>query len=224
MQSRSSTAAAIASRLRRPLRWLVLVGVVLASPAAASPITYTMEGTFGFVGTGDPLSLNGARLAIVAIADTGVGPVFTSSVSGLSSATYAPQFDVTATFSNRPGGAPDVVLAYASMLQSVNQFPPATVRDAFMFFDAPATFESNSVTMPAFSVFFFGQGYFPGSGTPPLPLFAPADVEIIAAGFLASSHGAYILSNRTFTAVPEPASALGVALGLGLLAVVRRRR
>jgi hypothetical protein len=49
-------------------------------------------------------------------------------------------------------------------------------------------------------------------------------VATVAAGFLGSDQGAYTLSDRSFTAVPEPGTALCVALGVGLLAGLRRRR
>lgn len=222
--SERNALVSIASRWLAQLGWVVLVGAALAAPAAAVPIVYTMEGTLAPIGETDPLGLAGARLVLVAIADTDDGPAFTSSSGGVATATYDPQGALTATFSNRPGGAPDVVLAYTSMLQAANFFPPGTTRDRFGLFDAPAIFEGNAVTMPAFSVFFPDQLYFPGTGTPPLPLFAPGDVATLAAGFLGSDQTAYLISNSSFTAVPEPGTALSVALGLGLLAVVRRRR
>ncbi|MEX2208899.1 MAG: PEP-CTERM sorting domain-containing protein [Myxococcota bacterium] len=209
------------------LRMLVSVIAVLgalAAPAAATPIVYTIEGTFGFIGEGDPLSLAGARLVMVAITDTDDGPIFTSSGSGIATATFDPRGALTATFSNRPGSAPDVVLSYVSQVQALNRFPPGTTADGFMLFQAAAIFEGNAVTMPAFSVFFLDQNFFPGTGTPSLPLFAPSDVAIVAGGFLGSAQGAYTFSDRSFSAVPEPGTALLVALGLGMLAVVRRRR
>jgi hypothetical protein len=214
----------IASRLLAHLGWVILVGAALAAPAAALPIVYTMEGTFVPVGETDLLSLAGARLVVVATADTDDGPVFTSSGSGLATAVYEPVGVLTATFSNRPGGAPDVVLTYTSQFQAANRFPPGAAADAFFLFTGSATFEGNAVTMPAFTAFFSGPGFVPGTGTPPLPLFGPGDVATVAAGFLGSDQGAYTLSDRSFTAVPEPGTALCVALGVGLLAGLRRRR
>jgi hypothetical protein len=70
-------------------------------------------------------------------------------------------------------------------------------------------------------VFFLDQNFFPGTGTPPLPLFAPADVATVASGFLGFTGGAYTLSNRSFSAVPEPESALLVTLSVGLMAAAR---
>ena len=201
---------------------VVLVAATLAAPAAAAPITYTMQATLAFGGAGDPLSLNGARLVIAAILDTEVAPPFTGTGSGLATATYQPQ--LAASFSNRPGVAPDVVLTYTALLQVANQFSPSSTRDSLRLLEDSALFEGNSVTMPAFSVFFFGQGYFPGTGTPPLPLFAPTDVQTLAAGILASSQGSYLLSDRSFTAVPEPGTALSVVVGLAIIAAMRRRR
>ncbi len=211
-----------AARWLTQLGGIVLIGAALASPAAASPIVYTMQGTLTFNGAGDPLSLNGARLVIAAILDTEDAPPFTGTGSGLATATYQPLLG--ASFSNRPGGAPDVVLTYTTLLQVANFFPPSSSRDTLQLFADSATFEGNAVTMPAFSVFFFGQTYLPGTGTPSLPLFAPADVQTLAAGSLSFSQGSYLTSDRSFTAaVPEPAMALCVALGLSVLGVVRRR-
>lgn len=209
-----------ASRLLIRFGRIVLVGVALATPAAASPIAYTMEGTFGFGGEGDPLSLVGARLVIVAVADSEDAPAFTSNATGLATATFLP-LDLVATISNRPGGAPDVALDYAGQLQAQNFFPPGSTRDNFRLFAAPAIFEGTAVTMPEFAVFFPNQAYFPGTGTPSLPLFAPGDVQTLAAGFLGFSQGAYLLSDRSFTAVPEPGAALLVALSVGLMGAAR---
>lgn len=199
-----------------------VVLVALAAPAAAVPIVYTMQGSLVPVGA-DSLSLAGATLVVVATADTDDGPIFTSSGSGLATATYAPA-SLTATFSNRPGSASDVMLTYGSQLQAQNRFPPGTIADGFTLFSAQATFEGNLVTMPAFSVFFLDQGFFPGTGAPPLPHFAPGNVATVAGGFLSFGQDAYTLSNRSFTAVPEPGTALSVVVGLGMIAAMRRRR
>jgi hypothetical protein len=201
----------------------VLVGAALAVPAAAVPIVYTMQGTLLPVGESDSLNLAGARLVVVATADTDDAPAGTTGGSGLAAATYDPA-SLTATFSSRPGGAPEVMLAYASQLQALNRFSPGTTADGFGLFSAATTFEGTEVVMPAFSVFFLDQTFFPGTGAPPLPLFAPGNVASVAGGFLSGGGSAYTLGDRSATAVPEPGAALGIVLDLGMLAVTGRRR
>jgi len=213
----------VASRLLAHLGAVVLVGAASAGPSAATPIVYTLQGTFVPVGGSDGLGLAGATLVVVATADTGDAPATTSSGSGFALGSYAPA-SLTASFSNRPGSAPDVMLTYASQIQAINRFSPGTTADGLMLESAQATFEGTAVSMPAFSVFFLDQGFFPGAGVPPLPLFAPGDVASVPAGFLSGSGSAYTFSNRSVTAVPEPGAVLAVGVGLGMLAIVRRRR
>jgi hypothetical protein len=213
----------VASRLLVSLGTAVLTVSSLAPRADALPVVYTGQGTLALLSGTDALGLDGATLVVVATADTGDAPAATTSDLGLEVGHYDPA-TLTATFSNRPGGAPDVMLSYASQLNAANRFLGA-LSDSFFLASDNASFGGTSIVMPFFAVTFLSQGYFPGVGVPSLPLFAPADLASLSTGSLNAPTAGYGLSSVSFTAtVPEPGVAVGVVFVAGVLAWVERRR
>jgi len=134
---------------------------------------------------------------------------------------------VTASFSNRPGGAPDVVLSLIGLLESANAVPSQTsFPDTFSLLTNATTFEGTDVSVGRFTASFRDQGFFAGTGVPPVPLFAPDDLASQVVGLVREFGRSPVCfaTNVTLTAVPEPAS-LGLALvGLAVLARWRRVR
>jgi hypothetical protein len=206
---------------------LVLAVVLFPFAASASPVTYTFQGTLNFLAGTDTQLLNGATLTIIATADTLQAPVQTPFGSGFQHARYTP-VSLTASVSNRPGGASNQTFSYTSQLVTANAFAPAGSAD-FFFLDSASVNASpfGSIFMPAFQATFTSQTFFGGTAPAALPSFTSADVASIHTGNLTSTNRfAFSVIGATVSAqvqsVPEPST--GVAIGVGLLVVALRRR
>jgi hypothetical protein len=203
-----------------------LAATAPATPAAAAPVAYTLRATLQLIVGTDDFELAGATLVMVATADTDDLP--TETVIDLAGVTarYAPN-SVSAVFSNRPGGAPDAMTTFPGLpLRASNTFASSSLSDVLGLEGGGGTFEGTEVFFGGFTAFFLDQELFPGTGVPPLPLFAPGDVGQVLVGVFEKTDRfpAYRLTDATFTAVPEPGSAVGVALGLVGLGLAGRRR
>ena len=214
----------------RALTWLGLAALAaraLSASASAAPVVYTMQGTVVPVAN-DPLGLSGATLVWVATADTGDTPteVLTDPTDpGVIQGRYP--VAAVGTFSNRPGGAPDLVLNYEASFLTFNRFSPEPAADSFSLDNTGIRLPGNPTTFDFFSfnLYFQNQEFFPGSEVAPLPLFGPGDVASLTVDCVKPSFDLtclYPLTNTSVTAVPEPASALLLASGLAALSIRRR--
>ena len=211
------------SRALTQLGLAALAALALSASASAAPVVYTMQGTL-VPRSQDLLSLAGATLMWVATADTGDTPTEVFLDDGSAQARYlAP---AVVTFSNRPGGAPDLQLNYEADLLTFNRSSPEVAADSFALDPTVIRLEGHFAQLPGFDVDFQNQEFYPGNGVAPLPLFGPGDVASLAATGLEDADlfpsFSYAFTNLSITAVPEPASALLLASGLAALAIRRR--
>jgi hypothetical protein len=226
-------AGAAATRARSRAGHLALAAAALASvasfarPAQAVPVAYTAGGVLGAGTAGDAIHLNGSTLRITLFADTTDAPASTSSGTGSTQARFHPSSGFL-EFTNRPGGFPDLKIAYTPDLVTANEFAPSVAPDAFAI--APGSTQGvtgSSFLVPGFEVAFLGGSFFPGTGAAPLPLFTAADLApgVSLDGVLTDVPRAstYPLTGAFLgvSIVPEPAPAFLLALGLAVLAARR---
>ena len=221
-------------RTRSPAGLLALAGASLAivaavaRPAQAVQVVYTAGGVLGAGTAGDAIRLNGSTVRITLFADTTDAPVSTSSAPGSTQARFHPSSGLL-EFTNRPAGSPDLAIGYTPDLVTANEFAPSLAPDAFSI--APGSTQGvtgGTFLVPGFGVAFLDGSFFPGIGAAALPLFTAADLApgVTLNGVFTDVPRAstYPLSGAFLSVaiVPEPATALLLALGLAALAARRR--
>jgi hypothetical protein len=217
--------------MRWPTLLLAATAALIAgvAPAAAVPIRYTFTGVLALVAGVDALQLDGATLTLTIDLDTATPPFTTQTGPGIASATYPLNaLSIPVAFSNRPGGAQDLIVGLMpTSLVGENFFPPRPFRDQWGLIPSSVILDGAELGLIGLYVTFVSQDFFPGSDPPPLPLFEPADVAEVHAFALEAAAGAprYRAAGATATAerIPEPAATILAAAGLASAAFLRRR-
>jgi len=207
------------------MAWVLLGGAV-ATPARALPVRYTFEGTLGLSSGSDSLSLDGAAIRLVAMADTSDSPATTAMGSEHAIGFFNPS-SLTATFSGRPNGLADETVAYAAQLRTDNSFVFSDLFDLRGGVLLTLSMPQLQLQIPSFRVF-FDRTFFPGSDVAPLPVFGAPDLLGVSADALLDPSGGglfrYVVQNPSarVEVIPEPGTAW--LLALGLLALARWSR
>ncbi len=219
----------ILSRVRVRTAWrlapaFVLAGALLAAPAGAIPVVYTAGGNLSASAAGgDSIQLNFSTVQITLFADTDDAPTGTTSSLNSIEARYQPSSG-TVTFTDRPGGAPDLTVPYVPNLITVNEFAPSASVDSFALDDGStdAVPGTSRYFVGGFRVQFIDASFFPGTEAGPLPTFDVIGGVVVFGVFYDLDHVALYTLNDPYArvdVVPEPGTALLVALGVvGLLA------
>ena len=218
-------------RLMRCLISLATLGVAggAAPEAAAVPVVYTAGGQLSASAAGgDTIQINFSTVRLVLAADTADTPVAMSTGGNSVEARYRPSSG-SLIFSNRPGGAPDLTIPYLPDLVTVNELAPSTTPDTFELDkgSTDAVPRTSKFFVGGFRVSFLDASFFPGSDPGPLPTFDVTGGAVVFGFFYDQDHFAlYTLSTPfvTVDVVPEPGTALLVALGLAALTTARPRR
>jgi hypothetical protein len=214
-------------------RWLVCLALFViqsgvAGAARAVPVVYTAGGQLGSTFTGDVLQFNGATVRLTMTADTGDAPAGSASIAGGIEARYRPSSGLL-EITGRPGGAPDLAIAYTPDLVTVNLFEPSAEPDRFEIDEGSTTAVPNASQffVGGFRVSFIDASAFPGSDPGPLPGFDLTGGAVVFGLFYDLDRSALYPFEDAFVesdVVPEPASALLVAPGLAARGMRARRR
>jgi hypothetical protein len=200
-----------------------------AMTAEAVPIVYTFTGRLMTLRGGDFLRLDGATLTVVVAMDTDAIPAGTSSGATRAEALHRPM-RLTATFSDRPGGAPDENVAYQPsylLLQNLFSESDEGLGDALVLAGGQARLGIWNLVMPQFRVEFESIEFFAGTGIPSLPIFEPNEVHSIPTTEIRPAFGPppdfrYRVS-ASVQVVYEPDAGLLFLGALGLLALRAHR-
>ena len=203
---------------RRVVQRVCAMALLLAAaPAGAEPVVYTLQATLTFepdiMNPLDAYDLDGATLVIVATGDTAAAPAFTSGASAFYDAS-----SITASFSNRPNGAPNVMFGYGGQLGTSNNSPPSSSGDQVVV-PLPPDFQGAPIQPGVSLVVDFPQDFFAGTGVAPLPAFEAASVVGVSATpstFLLNGvpqAASYSLGSISVTAAPEQACGDGIVGG-----------
>jgi hypothetical protein len=211
------------------LRAAPLLGLALATQAAAIPVTYTVQGTIDQYWGTDVLGLDGATLTVVVHLDTTDVPDSTSASATAAGSDFYP-IVLDFLFTDRPGGAPDVALYLQSAagLYLTNFHAPGPSEDN-VFFDIwdVYDFEGTPIFVELAEVHL--DDVFTGSGLPSLSTeWGPSDVVEVDWGFIddpiQGDFSYQVLGGTASAEVPEPRMALLLGASAGALGLRRSLR
>lgn len=207
--------------------FLFLGSLGLPLLASAAFVQVETSGSLARTHGTDELGLDGSLMTFTVVYDTEAAPYLDGVNGTVAYAHYWPS-SATVSFTNRAGGAPDLLFGFAGdepPLTTINDFSGST-DDHLWITSRFVTIDGTAVAIP-FQHIYFSQDFFPGSASAPLPGFTAADVSLVQAGGLSTENGAvYSLSSLGVATkvVPVPAAVWLFGSALGAVAVVRRRR
>lgn len=207
-----------------------LVALLGPLPGAAAIVQWQTHGIIDLTSGDDTFSLEGAHFSGTYSYDTSTAAAFVNTgFANLVTARY-PALTAQVIYTDRPDGAPDLILDLAPTLQTTNVFPAgAPQRDTLTIGTTVVAVEGmGNLVVPSQNVYFAGQDYFPGTDPAPLPAFAAGDVQFFQFGNFAAGGSSYQFPSSTagfsVQIVPLPAAAWLFLSALGLAAGVRRSR